>query len=311
MTPTISLARRIMAVLSPLLGARAIGTATVTATDASVVLPRGAIGCPIVTSTTGSQQIDRTKLVVTTEAKTVTSSGVSVAVAAMMGGERYNELPADTPIVWDPTIEGLTAQATLNAPGLAGGTNATKEGAAKRILFYEAIGSQEAVRAFFNATDFAVHPSIVVAWAGSPSTKKTGTRRWQRTDRWEIYVVTSRLDGAHERAGEGLAILDLVEAYLCDRQNADGVCFSAPPARVMSRSRISSTASSFVYGLVLETSMGFRGIDPRLHTQAPSDVAADPPWSDWLAIRLDATAVPDEGDEITVVDDAEYDLEDS
>ena len=253
--------RSLMAVLAPLTGTRATGTATVAATGADVVLPKGCFAAPIVASGTGNAAIARDKLVFTTAETTVTSAGVSVPVTSLLGGTRHN-FADGTQLRWDPSLTGVELVSSLDG-AMSGGLNPTGDAALQRIVTYEEL-SMESAAALFAAKLHGHAPAAVVTWSGSGRAQRRGRDVWQRSDQWVIYVVVTRKDGTVERGHEGLNLLDIIEAYLGERGAVDGRHYSDRPTAILGARRHRVTPSSFIYALTLETSGAVQRIDTRV-----------------------------------------------
>ena len=287
MNPTLRIERALMSVLGQagLTGARATGTATARALDGDVALTRPAYAVPIVTSSAGNAQRMPQRLVKVRADVTVTKAGVAVPILAVTGGPGWN-YPAGTRLRWDPPLEGLEADAVVDAPGMTGGAYATGRPLVKRVVSFEAATTGPDVVQFW-AAEAGEFPAVVVSWEGSSPTGRRGMGRQGKQDRYRLYVVVSRLDADLDRSHDGKAILDELAAILCDRAEADGEAFSRPPIFLHDAGRLPSKPSAYIYWLDVEVS--YTAMRRELRT-----------FADWTSTR-ERLQVPDV-DGVTVVD---------
>jgi hypothetical protein len=182
--------------------------------------------------------------------------------------------------------------------GLTGGADAIGVGSVKQIIEYEQIGAANTARDLFAASVHGVTPALVLAWEGSGVPHKSGRGRHRRSDRWSLFVVTARGEGAHERRAEGIDILDAIESYLLDLNSAGGYPISDPPIAMLDRRRLSVTSSSYVFVQSFETRTAVVKIERAIDLSAPGAPAKSSlfgdeglTFSEWLQTRFDlATA---------------------
>lgn len=291
----VTVMRSLMAVLAPLTGTRATGTALVkSTTGGDVVLPAGCHAAPIVASDTGNKQIARDKLVFSAAQVTVNPAGVAVPVRSLLGGVRHNFDDA-TELRWDPQLTGIELVSVLSG-AMTGGLEPTGDAMVRRILAYEDLSTAQVAAQLFAAKMQSLTPTLIITWAGTGPSERMGRSVWQRSDRWVVYVVVTRKDGTIERGHQGLNLLDLVEAYLGERGAVDGANFSDPPVTITGASRHSVTPSSYVYALSLETHNAVDRIDTRV---------ADGQFADWVRTSYDVSVA--ETPPYPLVVDARYD----
>jgi hypothetical protein len=277
---TTRIARAIVEVLRPLTGDRSSGIALVTATAGDIMLPARSFLAPLRRSISGQESIDRENLVRTTgEDAIVRATGTLVPIVSVLGGSRQNYV-AGTRLRFDPPLDGVEELATIAAPGMTGGATATGVGAVCQIIEYETITGPTAATDLFNARVQGGAPAIVLAWESSGGAKMVARGVHVRPDRWILYVITSRGDGAGKRRDEARDILDAVESYLVDRHSVAGYVFSAPATEILGRSRLAVTKTSYIYAVSLQTTGRARRIDSR-----PDDELS---FAEWKRTRLDA-----------------------
>jgi len=275
-------ARAILEVLRPLTGEPATGTALVSATAGDVVLPAGCFFAPLKQSVSKLESLDRENLVRSRSETIINASGVSVPIISMLGGVRQN-IEAGTRLRVDPPLDGLETFATIEAPGMVGGLSATGPGSVAQALEFETITSAALARELFNARLQSGTPSLVLAWESSGSGESVARGAAVRPERWTLYVVTTRADGAGQRRDVARDILDAVESYLHDRKSVAGFRFSNPSTRVIGRSRLAVTKTSYVYAVQIETFGAVQRIDTRGATSPDGEIT----FTEWKTTQLD------------------------
>jgi len=299
--------RAIMAVLQPLTGTRATGTATVSLASgqtADVCIPANSHAFPIPESAAGVGQVDDQRMLRTTAPIIVTSAGAKlVPVTSMMGGAWHNALGAGTRLVWDPPIPGIETHSSLSA-AMSGGANALEvPGSNGRMLpgFVRDVSSSTDIAATDVAKDLfmarlsARIPSVVVSWQGSDEGEIKGRGQRQRPDRWFLFIVTDTRKGEEPRRDSGEDIMDAVEGLIGDRKGVDGYRFSDPPAIVTGRRRLASTESSTVYVVSVSTYSSVRRTDLRVDTVPgmTADAATPGAGETWDTLRLQGQTTDD------------------
>lgn len=295
MVGVIDTARGILAALQPQTGERATGSILATATSSDVVVPRNAVLIPVLNGQT------RPELIIKTDKGThsptgcnkyswlVSSAGTSINVLSNIGGARHN-LPATTVLRWDPPIAGLAATATVQAPGLAGGSDPTFFGGLKSGVVYEEFGGPQPSLELFRSRVGHL-PALLVIWDGSEPADGAGTDQLSRgssraaretilyREKYLILVFTNRKDSDAQRRAEGLEALDGVSEWLTDRQGADGMPISSPSGlQIRERFRLSGDSliyrEHYVYGLRVSAVRALTKRDARTY-------------HDWLQTRID------------------------
>lgn len=253
--------RALMEVLRPLTGDPSTGSATIKSTSGDVKLPKRCFMAPLRRFVSNQEALDRDNLLRTREDVIATTAGVSVPLISMLGGKRQNH-PVGTRLLLDPPLLGIEPYATVDTGGMTGGADASGTGSVRQIVRYEIISSATAAKDLFSARVHAGAPAIVVAWNDSGSPTAAG-RAAVRPDQWIIYVVTSRNDGKGVRGDDGADILDAVESYLHDRHSVAGHVFSQPSTQILSRGRLTTTPTSYIYTLTCQTTGAVKRIDTR------------------------------------------------
>lgn len=286
-----SLARAVLAQLSPLTGTRATATLRiVNATGDAVVLPPNVYLVPVV----GNDRADDLLFKTARDPATAlahnqggnwtvpdgTSEGV--IVTSNVGGARHN-LAAGTPVLFDPPIEGLTA--TLATPGV-GGTDAA---IVRRANYFEELDGARLERDL-HAARVNTLPGVVIVWSSSePAEGRTsglsqgstriadGVRIFRET--FDLFVIAASLGGDERRRNAGLVALQAVTRLLTDqRANRDGEALAAIGGlEIVGRDRFARSERTYAYRLQLRVS--------RLDTITPNVDPASYP--QWLTTQLD------------------------
>lgn len=310
-------ARALMAVLQPLTGHRSTGTATVRSSPGpSAVLPQNAYAAPILG---GAMRHDLLLRVNANPAAptppatvqgdwTVVAAGTPVTMTSLVGGLDIN-LPINTQIRWWPAIEGVEPVSVL-ASAMTGGTSESGLGALEQIAFYEQLrpnlagASVDIYRSMLSR-----FPGAVLAWEGlGPADGSTVSALQQGGARvgrgvklyayeWDLFVITSRLDSSAARSEEGLALIDEIVETVTDRQDVDGLVFSAPTGvQIRDVRRHVVEPSFYVYLIRFSTVATVKKRDPRT-------------WNPWLRTRLDAdtTDGPPQGP-LPMIDDNRFNM---
>lgn len=279
MRRTAKTARMILASLAPLLGTRAAGAITATATGAPVEVPLNAVLVPVIESASGSAQVSPGRPVRVSATTEIDSDGATVAVTSVLGGALQN-LPVGTVLRWDPPLPGVAPTATVSS-ALTGGTNAdplTIPGCLKQALIGEQLTSAAADQALFKAQAGGGYPAAILFWQDSGPVERVRKGYRQRQDIWSLYVVAQRYASALERAFDGLDAKDACEAIICELGKVDGETATMEPVEILGSSEISREPSSYVYVLRFATV----GVVPS--SEAVSAIEA----YDWDATQIDA-----------------------
>jgi hypothetical protein len=275
----LSEARALLAVLQPLTGARASGTATVLAEPGpSAILPANTYAVPILS---GAMRFD---LLLKTaenpaddEGWTVTTAGDPVTMISVLGGNEHN-LPAGTELRWWPATADIEPKSVLAGP-MTGGLDAVGLTALRQARFFEQLRPNvDGAPADLFKSMVNQFPSAVLVWERSrpvPAGGKLGRGVSAYEQEWHLFIITSRSDSDSARREEGLALVDAVTEEMVDRSTVDGETFSAVSGLAIDeRSRYFVGAAFYVYRIRFTTTTTVSKKDPR--TFGP-----------WLFTRLD------------------------
>lgn len=266
--------RALLCALGPLAGTRATGNVTATATGAPTVLPAFTYGVPIL----GGKAVSA-RMVKTLEDTTVTSSGTAVAVRAVCGGPSGN-LPAGTPVIWQPLPSGIAARGTVALAAITGGIASTGPGSCARVVAYDGLG-QDAARTIWQAQGEGF-PAIVVARMGSRVEQLATVRSSRREHLFQIAVVSAHYSGEDERGEEGEILLDRVEQILEGLEDVEGDVFTGPGVELGNEQRLVVSPSAHVWMIDCLIHYAMPAIDPRL-TDGVS-------WAPWETTRIEVAA---------------------
>lgn len=244
MSTIVNTARGVAALMSGLTGTRATGTVTAKATGSDVEVRPGDYIVPIVE---GERRYDLLLKVAknpnTSNARwTVTAGGTTIDVMSQLGGARQN-IPSvsvdPTSCYWDlPLRDGLEETLTLDAPGMVGGADPSGFVSIQQIETYEAVGLPVALDLF--RARLSKLPAVAIVWQGSDpgdgattnavdkGSSRVGQGQQLFVERFDILIITDRLDSEHLRRQEGLSLADEIVELIVDRTSADGVCISSP-----------------------------------------------------------------------------------
>lgn len=295
MSNILDTARAIAAVLQPLTGNRSSGTATVRATPGpSAVLKPNQHAVPIVG---GSMRFDRmVKTAINPDDAagwTLDDVGTPVTMISLVGGAEMN-LPIGTQLRWWPTAEGIEPVSVLGA-AMTGAAAPTGVAGLKQIAFFEQLQANlsGSVADMFKSM-VSQYPAALIVWEGSnPSDNDTVSPLGNKASRvgrgvklfsenWDLFIITSRLDGDTQRREEGMALVEAVTDQLSDRSAVDGFVFSAPNGiQIVARGRHLVAPGFYVYRVQLHT----------VSSQSSKDART---FNDWLVTRLDADTIEDD-----------------
>jgi hypothetical protein len=291
----LSEARALLALLQPLTGARASGTATVKASPGpTAVLPPNTYAVPIVGGAMRFDLLLKTAQNAAAPAGwTVTTAGDPVTMISVVGGNEHN-LPDATELRWWPGAAGIEAKSVL-AGALTGGIDASGLTALRQVRFFEQLRADlSGTPADLFKSMVSQFPSAVLVWERSrpaPNGAKLGRGVNVYEQEWHLFLITSRADGDNQRREEGLALVDAVTEEMVDRSTVDGMMFSAASGLSIEERRRHFTGNAFyVYRIVFTTTTSVskkdsRTFNPWLFTRLDED-STDPlpqgpfPWVD-------------------------------
>lgn len=276
------LARAIFAQLSPMTGARAAGSITVTATGSgNKSLPPNAYLLPVVGGSLREDLVFKTGRDPDTVAPNGTGgawavnggSSASVAITSNVGGARHN-LAAGTVLRFDPPVQDFEPTATVDADLAGGADDATQ--LLRRLAFFEEIDASNPQRDIFAAM-LADYPAAMLVWAGTEPAEgmtaglRQGSTRGARKVRFMretfvLYLIVGRLASDAKRRQTGIVTMQAATRLLSDRQcNVDGETLSAIGAglEVVGRDRLSRGQRHYIYSVALRANQVLRPIDER------------------------------------------------
>jgi hypothetical protein len=286
-----SLARALLAQLSPLTGTRATATLRIVNDSGGiVVVPANTYLVPVV----GNERADELAFKTTRDPITARAHGqggnwtvlqgnrVRVRVQSNLGGVRHN-LPAGTRMLFDPPIEGLTATLFNDA---SGGTDSSL---LRRATYYEELDGARIERDLQNARVHSL-PGVVLIWAGSApaegrtvgleqgSTRASFEQRVMR-ETFELFVVAGNMGGDSSRRSDGLVTLQAVTRMLTDQvSNLDGELLAVVGSlEILGRERFERGQRTYVYRMQVRCS--------RLDTLLPNVDPGDYP--QWAVAHVD------------------------
>lgn len=269
--------RALLSALGPLAGLRAEGTVTATASGADVELPPFTYGIPIIDGKAVYARM--VKVLPSGEGPkreplgwTVTSAGTEVNVRAVCGGPSGN-LPAGTPIVWQPLPAGLLARGAVGVDGIAGGLAQPGPGRCARVVAFEALDRGQADRVW--EAQGEGFPAVIVARTGSTAREPGTIATTLRAHTFTIFVVSANYAGNDERAEEGELLLDAIESTLEGLEDVEGEFFSGPPCELGPDTRERPrNANVHVWSIEATVYYALKRIDVRL-----SDGVSWQPWA--------------------------------
>lgn len=281
--------RAILCVLGDLAGPRASGDVIVTAAAGDTFIAPGTYGIPVI----DSKAVYARMLRVlpngwapgpdgrqAPQPWPVTAAGSPVAVRAVSGGLAGN-LPAGTPILWQPYDADLEPRGEVAAGGITGGLDVDGPGTCRRVIAFEAVGRDDAVSKFWQAKGEGF-PAICVARVGSDVDEIVKVNEALRTHRFRIYIVSSRLDGDDERVEQLELLLDSIEKRLQGLADYEGEVFSGPPCETGAEAREASAPTATIFSL-----------EARIHYGLPRDDVRENDgrsWKPWETNRVRVAA---------------------
>lgn len=282
--------RALLSALGPLAGTRATGNVTATATGANVELHPFTYGVPIIDRKAITARMVKTVPTYDAEGDpqpfTVTSGGTAIPVRSVCGGPSGN-LPAGTPIIWQPAPTGMLARGAVTAGGITGGVASTGPGSCARVVAFEGLGQDDARRIWEVGGEGL--PAIVVSRAGSRAAggSARGTvRSLQRAHSFTIHVFSAHYSGDDERAEEGELLLDRIEQTLQGLEDVDGDVFSGPGVDLGPEARVSRSPNVHVWVMEATVYYALPAIDARA-SNGPGDGVS---WAPWETTRIEVAA---------------------
>lgn len=257
--------------LAPLMGTRATGHVVVKSTAPTGTVQGLISGIPTRTTDAGNvMAADQATLRLEKNPATedgswdITDAGVAIPVTSILGGKNVN-VPAGSPVRWDPIQEGVELVSVVDSGGMAGGDWASEALSVKGFHQFEDVGAREAWQALMasGATKF---PAVVLFWQGSdPADGNTVTRlnragstvgrgKYLLSENWTLWVVTSRADADPTRRGDGLRLLQMISRELTNVNGIDGIAVSTPGGvDIHKRYRVAAGPNHYIYALDMAT----------------------------------------------------------
>lgn len=243
--------RAILTALGPLAGDRATGSVVATATGADIVLPPFTYGVPIIGGKACYARMVRTlsttPISVEPVGTTVTSAGTSVAVRAVCGGVSGN-LPAGTPIVWQPNVDGIAQHGAVAAGGIAGGVDANGPGRCARVVALDNLPQGEATKTIWQAQGTGF-PAIVLSYTGDRTVALRSVSSAQVEHLFRLYVITANYLDVDERQIAAKLLIAGVRDILEGLADVEGDIFSGPPCEVGAVNPLAFSPSSHVFAI--------------------------------------------------------------
>lgn len=250
------LGRALLATLAPATGVRATGTVTATAGSAEVEIPRNSYLMPVVNGKMRDDLLFKTRASWTLAAD-ATEAGIPII--SNVGGARHN-LPAGTVLRFDPVLEGVERDVTLDADMTSGSDSGQL---IRTVGFWEELDLSAPSPDLFAAK--IGDSGAMLVWTqsdpveGSMSGLRQGAARATRNARiWResfvLYVVAARIASDNDRRQKGKLILQAVTRLLTDRhQNDDGEQLSTIGAgvEITNRARLGRSDKHYIYALTL------------------------------------------------------------
>lgn len=215
---------------------------TVKSTAGTVTLPKNTYAMPIINRQVQTDLIMKVGTGPNTDKSwSVTVAGISVSAVSNIGGIRHN-IPINTPLVFDPPVDGI-ASAVTSAAWVGGADPTGQEALHSAVLYEHMAGTLSDLVAKSAATAF---PALVLAWAGSDpasgsstsTLNKRGTMASAQTliqDSFLASLFVSRLESDAMRRSDGLALIDRISSLWTDRRSVDEQVFSGPAGTMIQR----------------------------------------------------------------------------
>lgn len=208
----------------------------------------------------------------------IPEAGTAVDILSVLGGKRHN-LPAGTKLFFDPLHPDLEPVVEVLDGGITGGVDPTWLGGAMSIVqFEQLVGTTATLDAFRAQVD--KFPAVVIVWDGSEPADGTTQSSLDRAEsrvgpsqqlfkeRFNLFVLSKRVDGDHMRRNEGLKLLDDITLWLTDAMEVDGQVFSTPTGvQIRGRARVAGDSASYqqlyIYMLQLSVTTLWKRYDSR------------------------------------------------
>ena len=212
----------------------------------------------------------------------ITEQGTAVDVHSVVGGARHNLAPG-TVFRFDPPHDSLVPEAVLMEGGTVGGADPYWLGGCQSIVQFETVTAhQPGLDLFRSAT--GKFPSVVVAWESSEpgdgntssslerGATRAGASHQFYKEKFNIYIITQRLDSDHARRNEGLKLLDDVTFWLNDRMDVDGQVFSYPNGvQVHKRTRLAMREEQYQQFYIYLLQVSLTGVWDHYDTRTFAD----------------------------------------
>lgn len=284
--------RAILYALGELVGARASGNVVATATGADTVLPPFTYGVPIIGGKAIYHRMFRVEstlpLNVEAVGPTVTNAGTSVAVRAVSGGAVGN-LPAGTPFVWQPNIDGVERYGVIGPGGLTGGVNADGPGRCARVVSLDSLTRKESAGPRGTGSIWEAQgegfPAIVLSYASDRTVEQATVASAIVAHTYNLFVVAANYLDNDERQIEAKLLVAAVRDILQGLADADGDVFSDPPCEVGAVQALAFAPTSHVFSIDVTATDAPRRTDRRL-TDGVS-------WQPWATTRIEVTVPAD------------------
>ena len=211
---------------------------------------------------------------------TIQPGGTLVDIVSVIGGKRHN-LKKGTKLIFDPINLDLEVEVDL-FDDIKNSSDPIHFGGCKSLVQFEQLDGPQATLDAFRAQVGAM-PAAIVVWDGSEpadgttqsSTNRGSTRIGQGSqlfkERYNIFVISERLDSGPTRRSEGLKLMDDLTFLLTDRQEVDGQIFSAPTGiQIRGRGRVAGDNAQYqavyIYVISLSVTSQWKGYDSRTFT---------------------------------------------
>jgi hypothetical protein len=260
-------ARALLALIQPMTGTRATGTATVRSTAATGTIEANVHAAPIVNGVVRPDLLVKTAVNPATSDGSwpVSQSGTSVPMLSVLGGAAHN-LEQRTELRWVPQLDGITPTATIDPPGFTGAVSDTSEvGVAEARIFEDLAGTPAPGTDLFRS-GLSRYPALMLCWQDSEPDDglreqplgrreaRLGRNKTLLRNLWDMFVVVSRQDSDPARRLQGLDILDELTLNIVDRQAVDGMVFSTIRGlSIHARNRWVVSPTLYVYRLRFST----------------------------------------------------------
>jgi len=278
-----ALARAILGQLAPLSGDRGTGTATVENTSgAEVVLPPNMYLLPVVGGELADDLVFKVAPNPATELPhgkggdwTIPPGGsLSVAIRSNLGGARHN-LSAGTVLRFDPLLESLADEATVDADITDGADRPEGVLALRRAVYYEDLDAS-AIEKDIADGRLAQLPGAMLVWTqstpaeGRTATTNQGSTRLADgmrafTENYRLFVVSSSFASSGKRRGDGARLMQAITRLLTDQQvTTDGEQLTNMGSlEIVNRSRFVRGEKHYVYAMTLRVNRVISRTDAR------------------------------------------------